>query len=222
MSKKCVLLFVKYPESGNVKTRLGVDIGSFEATEVYRCFVEDILSTLKKLGMSIIVCYNPKEKGVEMMKWLGAGPLYYAQEGIDLGARLENAFYHAYSKGYTDVMVLGSDAPDLSIEVIEDAFERLNSTEVVIGPANDGGYYLIAFNRGGFFLDVFANIPWSTDMVYVETWAKIRKAGKMCEVLDEWGDVDTILDLEDLWGRNQDTWFKDSKTMQWITNKGLF
>jgi len=172
--------------------------------------------------MSVIVCYDPKESGLSMMKWLGAGPRYYAQTGADLGEKLENAFYHAYSKNFTDVAVIGSDTPDLSVTQINEAFDYLNQTEAVIGPANDGGYYLLGFNRGGFFLDVFKNIPWSTDMVYVETWSKIRKSGKVCEVLSEWNDVDTIFDLEDLYKKNKDTWFKDSKTMQWIRNDGMF
>lgn len=222
MTKKCILLFVKYPDAGKVKPRLIADLGADGAAELYKLFVEDLLSTLKKLGHSIIICYDPKEKGIDMMKWLGVGPLYYAQNGVDIGARLENAFYYAYSKGYNDVMVVGPDAPDLSQEVFEDAFERLNNTEVVIGPASDGGYYLLAFNRSGFFLDVFSNIPWTTEMVYVETWAKIRKAGKMCEVLEEKSDSNNFIDLEMMFRRNQDTEFKDSKTMQWITAKGLF
>ena len=222
MGKRCILLFVKYPEAGKVKTRLGVDIGMEEAAALYRQFAEDLLATVKKLHIPLIVCYSPKEKGIDCMKWLGAGPLYYAQSEGDLGTRLENAFYYAYSKGYQDVMVLGSDAPDLPVELLQDAFDRLDHSEVVIGPATDGGYYLLAFNRSGFFLDVFSGIPWSTDMVYVETWSKIRMAGKSCEVLEEWSDVDTTLDLEALWQRNQETCFKDSQTISWLREKKMF
>ena len=222
MGKRCLLVFVKYPELGNVKTRLSAEIGDERAVELYRVMVEDLLTTVKKLDMSVIICYDPKEKGIDLMKWLGAGPLYYAQEGRDLGARLENAFYYAYSKSFTDVMVIGSDMPDLSLQELNDAFDALDTTEAVIGPAHDGGYYLLGFNRSGFFLDVFKDIPWSTNMVYMETWSKIRKRGKMVEVLEEKSDIDTFFDLEHLWQKNLDTWFKDSKTMQWISEFGLF
>lgn len=222
MTKKCILFFIQYPQPGRVKPRLIPDLGEEGAAELYKLFVEDLFATLKQLGHTIIVCYDPKEKGVDMLKWLGVGPIYYAQEGVDIGARLENAFYYAYSKGFSDVMVVGPDAPDLSKEVFEGAFERLNSTEVVIGPASDGGYYLLAFNRSGFFMDVFNNIPWMTEMVYMETWSKIRSAGKMCEVLPEVSDANNFIDLEMFYRRNQNTWFKDSKTMQWIRSKGLF
>jgi uncharacterized protein len=222
MGKRCLLLFCKYPDIGKVKTRLAIDVGEIKALELYKCMVEDQIKTVKQLDMSIIICYDPKESGVSMMKWLGPGLLYYAQTGLDLGKKLENAFYYAYSKGFSDVAVIGSDSPDLSVEMINESFDLLDTTEAVIGPASDGGYYLLGFNRGGFFLDVFKDIAWSTNMVYVQTWSKIRATGKVCEVLDEWNDVDTILDLEDLYKRNQNTWFKDSKTMQWIGDQGLF
>ncbi len=222
MGKRCLLLFVKYPEPGKVKTRLAAEIGEEKAVELYKLFIEDLLSTVKGLDMSVIVCYEPSDKGVDILKWLGAGPLYYAQTGADMGEKMENSFYYAYSKNFTDVVIIDSDIPDLSLDELNFAFDSLDNTESVIGPSDDGGYYLLGFNRGGFFLDVFKDIPWSTNMVYMETWSKIRKAGKMVEVLGERSDVDTFLDLEQLWLRNQDTWFKESRTFEWLKKEKMF
>lgn len=191
-----VLLFIKFPEKGRVKSRLAEGIGEDAALEVYKRLVRDTLETLETAGCAFRLCYYPPGSGAAMENWLGDVYSYVPQLGGDLGERMENAFARAFSEGMEKVVLIGSDIPELSASLINEAFEALAAADAVIGPARDGGYYLIGFNSSSFLPAVFRGIVWSTDSVCRETMNILGEAGLGVHVLSGLTDVDTYEDLK--------------------------
>ena len=126
---------------------------------------------------------------------------------------MENAFTDSFSHGFGRVVLIGSDIPDLSAAVMEEAFLSLEENDAVIGPASDGGYYLIGFKASTFSAEIFRNIAWGTDSVFRATMEMFHDQGLRVHVLPEWDDIDTLDDLEALFMRNRDTGFRESSTM---------
>lgn len=212
-NEKCTLLFMKYPKKGQVKTRISRKIGDLITVELYKNFVLDLLSTLDKIETDLWVCFYPKASQKKLAKWLGNKYFYIPQKGENLGQRMKNSFLEAFARGYRRVVVIGSDIPDLPGVFIKEAFSYFETSDVVIGPATDGGYYLVGFRYDTFLLKVFEGIHWSTDTVFRETMTILEKSNRKVHILPEWSDVDTIDDLRNLIQRNQDTEFKFSKTI---------
>ena len=119
----------------------------------------------------------------------------YVQEGKDLGSRMSNAFKTGFKAGYTQIIGVGADLPDLTAERIENAFRELDTHDFVFGPAEDGGYYLVGLN-GDKGLYVFENKPWSTADLLKLTKAEIETKKHKLVLLEELNDIDTIEDLE--------------------------
>ena len=216
MDDRCVLFFMKYPEEGQVKTRLAKDIGAVMAFELYKNFVVDVLSVLEKIDIHFWICFYPADSRQELAKWLGEQHHYVPQSGEDLGERMKNGFIRAFAAGYRRVIITGSDIPDLPGGFIKEAFSSLQTDDTVIGPAPDGGYYLIGFRSDTFLPEAFAGITWSTNTVFGETMNILVQSGRKIHILPEWSDVDTLDDLRKLVKRNQDTEFRNSKTIACI------
>jgi len=221
MAKSCVLFFVKYPEKGHVKTRLAKDFGEEQTCELYGCFVLDILEKINTLSSDIVICFDPLSKKQDFKDWLGADKTYYSQEGGSLGDRLGNAFQFVWNQGYNRAIVLGSDSPDLPLDILSDAFQKLEQEHAVIGPTSDGGYYLLGFQKTSYDSDIFKNITWSTEHVFEQTMEIFNKKNKNVHILPEWYDVDVIDDVKTLCARNQNTEFRDSKTMTYLMRENL-
>ena len=212
MPDSSILLFIKPPQRGKVKSRLASAIGEESALDIYRAFVLDIVGTLKKGNHTLTIAFYP-EDAEAVVNWLGKDLVYIPQKGIDLGARMRHAFHNVFSQGYEKAVLVGSDIPDLPPEIIDEAFSALEEKDAVIGPASDGGYFLIGFKKNTFLPDIFHGIAWSTDSVYRETMKVFEKAGHRVHILPEWKDVDTLDDLRSLYLRNRNTSFRDSLTM---------
>jgi rSAM/selenodomain-associated transferase 1 len=212
----CILLFVKYPEKGKVKLRLSVDINEDIVQELYRCFVEDTLTTVKKIDSQRFICFFPVEAQKKFQKWLGSKLLFLSQNGVDLGERMKNSFTDVFTKGFRRAVLIGSDSPDLPKRYIEQAFSILQTRDVVLGPTVDGGYYLIGFHMNTFTPSVFEDIPWGNQTVFQETVMKIKQAYRSLGLLPIWNDVDTIADLKYLIQRAENTSFKSSQTMTYL------
>lgn len=217
MGKRCILFYVKYPEQGRVKKRLAAHFGEELATELYKNFVLDSLTTLSRCKASLKVCLHPPHREEVFIAWLGSEYAVLPQKGSDLGERMKNSFFDAWKQGYEHVILIGSDIPDLPHSLIQDAFSMLCTNDVVIGPAFDGGYYLIGFRRETFFPEGFDDIPWGTETVYMETLNKLKMGGLSVGTLPWWNDIDTPDDLKDLCKRNRHTPFHKSKTISFIT-----
>ncbi len=198
----CILLFVKVPQPGKVKTRLAESLGAIHATRLYECFVLDTLQSLRQLNAQLMVCYAGSETAIKT--WLAEPDLMFqAQQGQNLGAKLHFAFEQAFQLGYRKAIALGSDSPDLPISYLQQAITALSGETVVIGPAADGGYYAIGFTHAGFVPQVFEQIAWSTPTVYAETLAHLQT--RPVYSLPLWFDVDTWTDLQHLHTRLQAT-----------------
>ena len=214
-----VLLFVRYPEKGCVKTRLETHLSQDEIIDLYQCFVADILNTLQKSDYPVTICFLPCEREAEMKTWLGPTPAYAPQTGADLGERMVNAFAQAFAAETSpvdQVILLGSDFPDLDSEIIHQAFESLSNKDMTLGPAVDGGYYLIGFNYHTFSKEVFKDISWGTGQVFKETMRKIEHAGLNVHLLPEWRDIDRFEDLELLYRQADDKGLEHLKTIQYL------
>src|SRR5574337_1737342 len=135
-----VLLFMKAPAGGRVKSRLAADLGEDAAAEIYRNFVLASVSMLEAAGGPFRICFYPRDAEAHVVGWLGPGYRYMAQEGNDLGERMENAFSRVFSEGFRRVVLIGSDIPDLPASFVRAAFAELRTHDVVLGPAQDGGY----------------------------------------------------------------------------------
>lgn len=190
-----ILIFARYPKAGVVKTRLARSLGSVKAAMLYRNFVQDIIATVKTTGFSFTVCYTPPESGNLFRRWLGEELSYSPQNGTDLGERMKNAFTGAFSHGEENVLLIGSDIPDLTADLLSEAVNSLERYDAVLGPAIDGGYYLIGFRKDTFVPGVFSGIEWSTGSVFTVTMRLMKKAGLSVRLLPALRDVDTIEDL---------------------------
>ncbi|HVN95777.1 MAG TPA: TIGR04282 family arsenosugar biosynthesis glycosyltransferase [Syntrophorhabdaceae bacterium] len=214
--KRCVIVFVKAPKEGMVKSRLAAFLGEKTARALYRCFVEDIIATLNRGAHPVIIYFSPARALAEIKSWLGVKRRYVPQTGDDLGQRMRNAFLEMFSTGIDSVILVGSDIPDITKELLEEAFDSLDDHDVVIGPAHDGGYYLIGFNRGFFLPDVFEEIEWSTPHVFAETTRRLIKRGLRVRVLDRKRDIDTVDDLAAYYRDGIKSGLKGSVTMGYL------
>ncbi len=194
--KSCILVFVRAPELGKVKTRLAKVIGNEAALNLYMNFVADELEMLQSQFHDVIVCYYPSVARSQVETWLkGYGYDLMAQSGKDLGERMGNAFEGVFSGGYQYALLIGSDLPDLSSLIILDAFHHLTCKDSVIGPCEDGGYYLIGFRRDTCFKEAFIQIPWGTGQVFNQTLLRFHEKNLTYHTLQKWRDIDTYEDL---------------------------
>ena len=193
LNKKVLLYFVKYPEPGRVKTRLARVLGNEEAARNYRELAErnlEILRPLEGSDVSIVVAFDPPEAEREIRSWLSDGPIYLPQKGNGLGERLRLAFERVFDSGAEKGVALGSDTLKLQAEIIERAYRALDDFDLVLGPAKDGGYYLIGLTRP--LPELFQNIPWSTPAVCESTLAVAHRLDLSYFFLEELEDLDGI------------------------------
>jgi hypothetical protein len=212
----CILLFVKYPQKGTVKLRLARDLDEDIVLELYRCFVQDTLTTIKKIDVPFFICFHPPDAQSNMQNWLGSTLRFLPQQGNDLGERMKNSLTEVFAQGFQKAILLGSDSPDIPEESIKQAFTTLQTKDVVLGPTIDGGYYLIGFQTSTFTPDVFKGIHWSSPSVFQETLVKLQQAHRSVGLVPVWSDIDTLSVLTCLILRARNTSFKSSNTMTYI------
>ena len=207
MAAETLILFAKPPLAGRVKTRLAENLGRDGAARLYACFLQDAAETARALiqarpGVGI-VCEWALEEAESLDEfplpdWLPGAYLHRAQTGADIGMRMAAALGRCLAFGRRAVLI-GTDFPDLPHEVLITAFRNLDSgddAKITLGPAADGGYYLVGMNR--FVPEIFVGIPWSTREVLSRTMEKARTLGVGTSLLPEWRDVDDADDLDAL------------------------
>jgi uncharacterized protein len=199
-ARRLLLLFTKPAREGRVKTRLIGDLTPAQAAALHTAFLEDLLDRLRAglredIELRLAWALDPEEA-------VPSGPLPgVRQEGSDLGERLYRALSGAAAEAGA-VMALGSDHPTLPLEMVHRAFERVESgADVALGPAEDGGYYLIALRAGAVAPRLFEGIAWSTGQVLAATLDRCRELGLAVELLPQAPDVDTPEDLRRLAAR---------------------
>jgi len=192
-----LLLFTKPGVPGRVKTRLTTELTPEEAAAVHQAFVGDLLERLARGAFDLRVAWA-LEPGERLPT---VGPAALRQEGADLGERLYRGLHAAATLdgGAEAVAALGSDHPTVDLEVLREAFERVEAgADVVLGPSLDGGYYLIVVAASVLTPELFADVDWSTERVLEQTLSRIEAAGLALEQVAPALDVDTPEDLRRL------------------------
>jgi uncharacterized protein len=193
-----LMLFVRNPELGKVKTRLAASVGPEEALTIYMHLLQHTRQITENLPIDKLVYYSNEVDQHDL--WPNDKYNKKLQPSGDLGKKMEMAFKKAFEDGYTSVVIIGSDCHQLTPTIIEKAFNELTTHDVVIGPALDGGYYLLGMNH--LHSELFQNKRWSTEHVFPDTIVDIEKLHLSHKVLPELSDVDYIEDLdEDFWER---------------------
>lgn len=202
--RESLLIFTRYPEPGKTKTRLIPALGAQGAAELQRCMTEHILAEACRLSqnrqLTIEVCYEGGN--LELMQdWLGAGPVYRPQTEGDIGRRMRCALSDAFAAGQERAMIIGSDVPGITPEIIGRAFDDLQAHDIVLGPAKDGGYYLIGMHcrtTATARAALFSDILWSSAEVFSQTMDVARRLGLRVSVIDSLPDIDRPADLAHL------------------------
>jgi rSAM/selenodomain-associated transferase 1 len=195
-----LIVFVKAPRPGAVKTRLAAVLGDDAAARLYRLLAdEEIRRTAPRAGeYDRLFFYTPEDARPEIERWL-PGETLEPQHGRDLGERMSRAFESAFAAGARRVAIIGSDVPAAGREHVMEALQSLDDHDVVLGPTHDGGYYLLALDRPRPAL--FQSIPWSTPSVLPATAERAGVLGLSVRMLDPLRDIDTIDDLKAEWPR---------------------
>jgi rSAM/selenodomain-associated transferase 1 len=179
MTDRLLIIFVKNPIPGRVKTRLAATIGDQAALQVYQKLLEHTKAITEQLSFDKVVYYS--EFIDENDFWRESEYMKRLQHSGNLGKRIQMAFHWGFQSGYKDICIIGSDCFELTSESIEDGFASLTANQAVLGPSKDGGYYL-----------------WGTDSVAADTLADFQKLGISYAVLDTLADVDVEADLPDI------------------------
>jgi len=183
---------IRNPELGKVKTRLARTTGDAEALRIYQFLLERTRISSQEVEARRMLWYS--NFVAEQDEWLPEYFEKYVQEGNDLGARMRHTFQTAFDSGATKALIIGSDCPQLSGQILEQAFLALDRDDFVIGPVPDGGYYLLGMKQ--LAPSLFEGIEWSTETVRAVTLEKIQKLGETCFLLPELSDIDTEADYE--------------------------
>ena len=196
-TQELVIVFTRYPEPGRTKTRLANILGDQGAADMQRELTEQALSLVRQLQhlrpVAAVVYFAGGSLQL-MQDWLGTEINFLEQGEGDLGQRLADACSTAFKQGYRRVVIIGSDCPDLNATLMNQAFTALRSKDIVLGPAADGGYYLIGMNREE--TSLFTDIPWGSGGVLAATVKTVEKLGLSMEILETLSDVDRPEDLK--------------------------
>ena len=184
-----LMIFTRNPELGKVKTRLAKTIGDEAALEIYKFLLEHTVKVTKDLKADKATYYSVSNINNDI--WDPALYQKKEQKGDDLGERMHNAFSEAFQNGYEKVIIIGSDMYDITSEHIEEAFTQLDNNEIVVGPAEDGGYYLLGLKKP--IRAIFENKAWGTDTVFQDTMKDLTN--NQVHLLETLNDIDVYEDI---------------------------
>jgi len=198
--RRCVVIFTKPPRPGEVKTRLIGDLSAAQAAQLHEAFIGDVTERMARGPFALSLAWALRDDE-PIPSWSlddGSSLSGARQVGADLGERLFQGLLER-SEDHDLVAALGSDHPSIPVDRPREAFERLEAgADVVVGPAEDGGYYLLACTRSALRREIFEGIAWSTETVLEETLARCRGLNLRVELLPEGADVDRPEDLKRL------------------------
>jgi rSAM/selenodomain-associated transferase 1 len=191
-----VIVFLRAPERGRVKTRLAQEIGDDRALALYKAFVQTTLLAVEQSGMDHKLCFFPADQRALVENWLGPDHAFMPQKGNDLGQRMGNAMAAVFDQGASKAILVGTDIPDIKDRHLLEAMDLLDHNQVVIGPSFDGGYWLIGFQRDRFCPDLFFQVDWGTDTVFSTTLEHCKAANLSVGLLPTLQDTDCLEDLQ--------------------------
>lgn len=198
MADTALVIVARYPQAGTTKTRLARSLGDEETVRLYRAFLTDLAHrfggqpaydlhwayTTAKVDYTAFMAELAPSSVLHMR--------FFPQEGDGLGERLYNAFRQTYAQGYERTVLIGSDSPQISADTIAEASRALDRADVVLGPAEDGGYYMIAMSKPH---NIFQDIPMSTDRVLRMTVELAQRQGLEVSLQETLFDIDELSDL---------------------------
>ena len=201
-SQDLVILFTRYPHPGRCKTRLIPQLGQQGAALIHRQLVMHTLKTLTDFltwkNNTEFIIYHDSGSRRKMEDWLGCDYLYQEQRGNDLGQRMADALLYALNKTQNCIL-LGSDCPDITAPILSKALLALKQKDIVLGPAHDGGYYLIGVSnsiKADVCRQLFKEIPWGADTVFAKTLERAENLGLDAHILKKLHDIDCAADLK--------------------------
>jgi rSAM/selenodomain-associated transferase 1 len=186
-----LIIFARLPTPGKVKTRLAKGLGEEAAAEFYKLCAEHVFRVSRGVARDVnryLFC-SDRDDVARIRQWAGWRFYYAAQSDGDLGERIEQGFSTVFGHGTKKAIILATDLPDISEDIIDNAVRALDSFDVVIGPCHDGGYYLLGLKK--IHRELFVNIPWSTDRVLSHTLGVIKSLGLTVHLLPTLTDIDT-------------------------------
>jgi rSAM/selenodomain-associated transferase 1 len=196
MISEKLIIFTRYPEPGITKTRLIPVLGKAGAANLHRLMAQRTIAralSLQKSRRLSVEIHHTGGSQQQMEDWLGTDLIYQNQIDGDLGARMTAAFQNSFDSGVDKVAIIGTDCPDLKAEILAQAFDELSDRDLVLGPAKDGGYYLIGLRRS--IPELFDGINWGTSEVFASTRAIAQNLGLNIAVLPILADIDRPEDL---------------------------
>ncbi|HET7289340.1 MAG TPA: TIGR04282 family arsenosugar biosynthesis glycosyltransferase [Thermodesulfobacteriota bacterium] len=190
-----LIIFVKYPDPGKVKTRIARELGAEKAADLYSLIAGSVIENVSGSDKyRTVFFFDPPEMENGIRKWLGReDATYEPQSGNTIGERMSDAFERVFSGGAEKAVLIGTDVPEITGETVNRAFRLLEFEDAVIGPAEDGGYYLLGLKKPEPLL--FDDIEWGSDSVYKRTVERIEKLDLSYKPLDTLRDVDTAEDV---------------------------
>lgn len=191
MSNPLLLVFLRAPVLGKVKTRLAATLGKKRALEIYSLLLKHTIEQGAQLGVDRQAWYADELPAEEPCAALGYS--VHQQAGADLGERMQRAFDGGFASGHSPIIIIGTDLPQLSEALLREALKALETHDAVIGPANDGGYYLLGLRKP--CPEIFQGKSWSTDSVFKQTTADLKRLCRTWKTLPELIDIDTEEDL---------------------------
>lgn len=190
--ERLLIIFSKNPEAGQVKTRLARDIGEKKALEIYEILREHTALVTAKVSAERMVFYSSFIPSSDLFRTTTFS--FRLQEGVDLGERMFHAIRSGFEAGFHHIVLIGTDCYELSSEILDEAFRALDRSDAVVGPATDGGFYLIGLNK--LLPKLFLNREWSTSAVLRESIRILQCHEIPYELLSELSDIDTFDDLK--------------------------
>ena len=190
--ERLLIILSKNPEAGQVKTRLARDVGEKKALEIYEILREHTALVTAKVSAERMVFYSSFIPSSDLFRTTTFN--FRLQEGADLGERMFDAIRSGFEAGFHHIVLIGTDCYELSSEILDEAFSALERSDAVVGPATDGGFYLIGLNR--LIPELFLNRVWSTSAVLRESIRILQRRETPYELLSELSDIDTFDDLK--------------------------
>jgi len=191
-----LIVFVRYPEVGKVKTRLAEGTNKDFARDIYKLCAEKIFGEISFLkNFNKYIFYSEAKDKEKIIQWTNNKFLYSLQKGGDLGERMFNAFEFVFNQQNQKAIIIGTDIPDLSKEIILKAEAELDNNDLVIGPAFDGGYYLLGMKKA--HKNLLEDVKWSSGSVFNSTMKKASLLNLVVREMQMLHDIDTKMELDE-------------------------
>ncbi len=200
-----LIVFLKFPEKGHVKTRLAKQLGETMTFELYKNFIKDIFATVTELDYDIFINYTFYESPDKQSFFWDKRFNYFTQQGENLGQKMFNALQHVFINGYNRAVLIGSDIPTLDAKILNQSFTKLLNNDLVLGPTPDGGYYLIGCSKSSLHKYFFKDVVWSTSTVLEKTLSNVTHLDRKAILLPSCNDIDDLADLKKYYDQNKES-----------------